>query len=77
MVHYHSQVEYTILDVKIQGGFLKMNFTVEEIKMILDITITWLFWIIVHLIFLLSVLVTIRLFLGVSIPKKLVELMNK
>nr|DAU87248.1 MAG TPA: hypothetical protein [Caudoviricetes sp.] len=21
MVHYHSQVEYTILDVKIQGGF--------------------------------------------------------
>lgn len=54
-----------------------MNFTFEEIKMILDITITWLFWIIVHLIFLLSVLVTIRLFLGVSIPKKLLELMNK
>lgn len=52
-----------------------MNF--EEIKMILDIMITWLFWVIVHLIFLLSVLVTIRLFLGVSIPKKLLELMNR
>lgn len=52
-----------------------MNF--EEIKMILDIMITWLFWVIVHLVFLLSVLVTIRLFLGVSIPKKLLELMNK
>lgn len=52
-----------------------MNF--EEIKMILDIMITWLFWTIVHLIFLLSVLVTIRLFLGVSIPKKLLELMNR
>lgn len=52
-----------------------MNF--EEIKMILDIMITWLFWSIVHLVFLLSVLVTIRLFLGVSIPKKLLELMNR
>ena len=52
-----------------------MNF--EEIKMILDIMITWLFWVIVHLVFLLSVLVTIRLFLGVSIPKKLLELMNR
>lgn len=52
-----------------------MNF--EEIKMILDIMITWLFWTIVHLVFLLSVLVTIRLFLGVSIPKKLLELMNR
>ena len=52
-----------------------MNF--EEIKMILDIMITWLFWAIVYLIFLLSVLVTIRLFLGVSIPKKLLELMNR
>ena len=52
-----------------------MNF--EEIKMILDIMITWLFWAIVHLVFLLSVLVTIRLFLGVSLPKKLLELMNR
>ena len=52
-----------------------MNF--EEIKMILDIMITWLFWAIVHFMFLLSALVTIRLFLGVSIPKKLLELMNR
>ena len=58
-----------------EKGDFKMNF--EEIKMILDIMITWLFWAIVHLVFLLSVLVTIRLFLGVSIPKKLLELMNR
>ncbi len=53
-----------------------MKFTVAEIKMFIEITITWVFWIIVHLIVLLSFLVSVRVFLGINIPKKLMELIS-